>query len=142
MCGATDPRSEDVDVEIDRGSHDVQTGDARLLGRLAERDVTQIRLAVGVPAGLQPQARLGVQHQQQPLPVVVHHQGRAGEVSGLTGAQQRVRMFGREGQHLGAQLPLVVALEIGALERGHELRRGRHSGLPSRTTAMGVRRRR
>jgi hypothetical protein len=133
-----DARPEHVDVEVDRGPHDAQITDTCLFGRLAERDITEIRLAVGVTSWLQPQARLGVQHQQQPFAIVVHHQGRPREVSVLTCAQQCIRVLGREGEHLGSQPPLVVTFEIGGLERRHELRRGRHSGLPSRTTAIGA----
>jgi hypothetical protein len=71
----------------------------------------------------------------------VHDEGRAGEVTGLARAQERVRMCVREREHVGAEPFLALAFEVGRLETREQLRGGRRWGLLARTTATDAQRR-
>ena len=91
-----------VNVAVDSRAQHAQTVDPGLLGGLGQRHRGQMALAVRVATGLQPQAELGVQHQQRPFAVVVDHQRRAGQVPGQTAPMKGIGMLLGERQDLVA----------------------------------------
>ncbi len=107
----TDAGAELVDVEVDRRPAQGESVDPGLLGGFTERDLAEVGLSVGVTTRLQPEARLGVQHQQHALAVGVDDQCRPREVTRTARSQQRVGMLMREGEHLRAQTLLLLTFE-------------------------------
>ena len=136
------PRAEHVDVEIDRRPHDLQTGDACLFGRLA-KNATSPRSASpsACPPGCSQRpalacsirssrSRSSCTTKAEPVKCPASHVRNS--ESGCSFANADPRPAVGAGRHRRARP---------AQRRGHELRHGRHSDLPSRTIAKDARRR-
>lgn len=96
------PCRDGMHVEIDRWSHQHQTGETSLLARLPQGNRTEITLAVGVSTRLEPPLQFGVMEQEHLSCVVVDDERGAGEVTGQAGPDERIRMFVEKRQHLSS----------------------------------------
>ncbi len=79
-----------VNVDVDGGTDDPQPLDAGFLGRFFQGDRGKVRVAVGVPARLQPLLQLGVEQQQARIARRVDHERAAGQMARSTRANGNV----------------------------------------------------
>ena len=116
-------------VEVENHWFDHQVGQPRLFLGFLQRHRSQVGVAVGVPAQLQPAAQLAVVGQQHPLPGRVHQPGRTGEMTGQTAPFVDRAGVGQQGlkqrhhRRFRRVAPAVVGQGGGQVEiRGHETR--------------------
>src|SRR5215813_7871524 len=82
MLGLCSTRRNRVDVDIeDLAAHRANGREPRLFRRLTHRDCEHVRLAVCVPAELEPLAELAVMRQQHMRAVEIEHPGRSSDMS-------------------------------------------------------------
>ena len=119
-----------VDVDVQRLRRDLQAGDPRLLGGLAQRRGAQRGVArLAVAAELDPPADARVQGQQHVLARGVEHERRGGEVAGHAGAVAGVGGAGvEEGQQRVLQRPLGLVAAAPTRRSSAAATAGAHHG--------------
>ena len=126
VCGRIDL----VDVDVDRDRVDPQALDARLLGRLAQRDRGQVGVTVAVSARLQPALQLGVEQQEDVLGRGIDDQRGAGQMALEAAAVEGV-VVGTDEVEDRATMALGIGVDLGRddgsdgiVQRGRRLQVG------------------
>lgn len=96
-------RVDTVDVEIDRDGPHPQAVDAGLFLSLSQCNGWEVRITVGMAAGLDPDLQLRMEQNESALKVGVHDQRRAGEVPGSLDPVERTRASIDEFAHSAAR---------------------------------------
>ena len=121
VCGRIDL----VDVDVDRDRVDPQALDARLLGRLAQRDRGQVGVTVAVSARLQPALQLGVEQQEDVLGRGIDDQRGAGQMALEAAAVEGVVM-GTDEVEDRATMAFGIGVDLGRDDGGDGIvQRGR-----------------
>lgn len=106
-------RIDSMDIDIDCRHHHLQTGNTRFFFGLAQRNMRQIRVTVGVAARLEPSLQLGVEQHEACTPTWVDNERRTREVPWSARANRDVFVIIDEGENSAAVLVETLPLSLG-----------------------------